>query len=72
MSLLIDNDRARAVAIYENLSSREGDYLLQGEVRSDLALMREMLAKNNECDSEKNAYEHRGSERIRSVVAECY
>lgn len=72
VSLLIDNDRARAVAIYENLRSRKGEYLLQGEVRSDLALMREMIAKDNECDSEKNAYEHRGSERIRSVVAECY
>ncbi|MDE6770335.1 MAG: M50 family metallopeptidase [Muribaculaceae bacterium] len=43
VALLIDNDRAKALEIYENLKSRKDDYLLQGEVKSDLALMEAML-----------------------------
>lgn len=43
MALKLDNDREKALSIYENLKSRESDYLLQGEVKSDLAIMRDML-----------------------------
>lgn len=43
VALKLDNDREKALSIYENLTSREGDYLLQGEVKSDLAIMRDML-----------------------------
>ncbi|MCX4265069.1 MAG: hypothetical protein OSJ37_10220 [Muribaculaceae bacterium] len=42
-ALLLDNDREGATAIYDNLYSHSSDYLLQGEVKSDLALMRAML-----------------------------
>lgn len=43
MALFIDNDRAKALEIYDNLKSRKDNYLLQGEVKSDLALMEIML-----------------------------
>ncbi|MDE6794364.1 MAG: hypothetical protein K2J63_03570 [Muribaculaceae bacterium] len=43
VALFIDNDRAKALEIYENLKSHKDDYLLQGEVKSDLALMEDML-----------------------------
>lgn len=43
MALYIDQDREKALSIYENLQSREKDYLLQGEVKSDLAIMRKIL-----------------------------
>lgn len=43
VALKLDNDREKALSIYENLKSRENDYLLQGEVKSDLAIMRDML-----------------------------
>ena len=42
--LLMDNDREKALATYENLRRRENDYLLQGEVKSDLALMEALLS----------------------------
>lgn len=43
IALKLDNDRKKAVAIYDNLRSREKDYLLQGEVRSDLAIMSDII-----------------------------
>lgn len=43
MALYIDQDREKAMSIYENLQSHETDYLLQGEVKSDLAIMRKIL-----------------------------
>lgn len=43
VALKLDNDKEKALSIYENLKSRESDYLLQGEVKSDLAIMRDML-----------------------------
>lgn len=43
VALFIDNDREKALEIYENLKKRKDDYLLQGEVKSDLALMESML-----------------------------
>lgn len=44
ISLFIDRDAAAARDIYENLEARKDEYLLQGEVASDLALMEDMLA----------------------------
>lgn len=43
MALYLDNDRARAMEIYRSLKEKQSDYLLQGEVRSDLAIMETML-----------------------------
>lgn len=43
IALKLDNSRDEAVAIYERVLNREQDYLLQGEVRSDLAIMRNIL-----------------------------
>lgn len=42
-ALYIDKERNKALTIYDNLKSREKDYLLQGEVKSDLAIMRKIL-----------------------------
>ena len=42
-ALLLNNDRECASAIYDCLESHSSDYLLQGEVKSDLALMKAML-----------------------------
>lgn len=42
-ALFLNNDRECATAIYDNLDSHSNDYLLQGEVKSDLALMKAML-----------------------------
>lgn len=41
--LFLENDREKANGIYEALRGRQNDYLLQGEVKSDLALMESML-----------------------------
>lgn len=41
--LYIDNDRAKATEIYQTLEASKEKYLLQGEVKSDLAIMRRML-----------------------------
>lgn len=41
--LHLEHDRAKAQAIYGAVSKRQGDYLLQGEVKSDLAIMEAML-----------------------------
>ncbi|MDE6552762.1 MAG: hypothetical protein K2K98_07375 [Muribaculaceae bacterium] len=43
MALYIDNDRQKAEEIYSNLKSRQDEYLLQGEVLSDLSLIADML-----------------------------
>lgn len=43
ISLMIDNDRPQALDIYEALRARQNDYLLQGEVKSDLAVMEAIL-----------------------------
>lgn len=42
-ALYIDKERNKALTIYDNLKSREKDYLLQGEAKSDLAIMRKIL-----------------------------
>lgn len=43
IALFLENDRPKATSIYHNLLKRESQYLLQGEVKSDLALMKAML-----------------------------
>lgn len=42
MALFLDNDEPKAREIYTDLKSRQNEYLLQGEVKSDLALMEDM------------------------------
>lgn len=42
----IDNEPAKAEEIYRQLCDRESDYLLGGEVKSDLALLSDMFARN--------------------------
>lgn len=46
VALCLDNDRARAEQIYGDLLSAKDSYLLQGEVKSDLALMEALLNNN--------------------------
>ena len=46
MSLILDGDQPKAKEIYDNLVSRQSDYLLQGEVKSDLAIMSHILNKD--------------------------
>ena len=41
--LILENDRKTAEDIYYRLLKRENDYLLQGEVKSDLAIMKSIL-----------------------------
>lgn len=43
MALHLDKDETKAREIYTNLLYRKDEYLLQGEVSSDLALMEDML-----------------------------
>ncbi|CCX48679.1 putative uncharacterized protein [Bacteroides sp. CAG:927] len=43
IALYIDNDKAKAIEIYEKLLKRRSEFLLQGEINSDLALMEDML-----------------------------
>lgn len=43
IALYMENDREKADKIYESLKSAESDYLLQGEVKSDLAIMQKFL-----------------------------
>ena len=43
MALYIDKDETKAIEIYNNLKERQKEYLLQGEVLSDLALMEDMI-----------------------------
>ena len=47
IALLMDNDRAKAEEIYNSLRSRQNEYLLQGEVKSDLAIMEAVLFPEN-------------------------
>ena len=43
IALYIEKDESKAGQIYENLKARQEEYLLQGEVKSDIALMEDML-----------------------------
>ncbi|MDE7334994.1 MAG: hypothetical protein K2N10_01615, partial [Muribaculaceae bacterium] len=42
-ALYLDSDRSEAERIYRDLLSRQSQYLLKGEVASDIALMQSML-----------------------------
>ncbi len=44
MALYLDKDEAKARNLYEQFNARKNEYLLQGEVKSDLALIEDMLA----------------------------
>ncbi|MDE5997280.1 MAG: hypothetical protein K2G77_03605 [Muribaculaceae bacterium] len=44
IALYLDKDKATAQKLYENFKSRKDKYLLQGEVKSDLALIEDMLS----------------------------
>lgn len=44
ITLYLDNDEAKARDLYEGLKSRKDEYLLQGEVKSDLAIVEDMLS----------------------------
>lgn len=44
IALYIDKDESKARKIFTDLESRRNEYLLQGEVSSDLALMEDMLS----------------------------
>ena len=43
IALFMDHDEPKARDIYDNLVKRKEAYLLQGEVKSDLAIMENML-----------------------------
>ncbi len=43
IELYINNDRQKAMEIYASLKSTKDQYLFQGEVASDLALMQSLL-----------------------------
>jgi len=43
-SRYIDNDEEKAVRIYEDMKVRQSEYLLQGEVKSDLAIMEHLYS----------------------------
>ncbi len=43
IALYIDKDEAKARALYDKLKAKKDEYLLQGEVKSDLSLIADML-----------------------------
>ncbi len=47
IALYLDKDPAKAQELYEKFKARKDEYLLQGEVLSDLALLEDMLDNNN-------------------------
>ncbi len=46
MSLLKDGDKAKALEVYRELYNKRNDYLMQGEVLMDLALIESMFKQN--------------------------
>lgn len=44
IALYLDNDNEKAQELYDSLKTRKNKYLLQGEVKSDLALIEDMLS----------------------------
>ncbi|MDE7419580.1 MAG: hypothetical protein K2N35_05170, partial [Muribaculaceae bacterium] len=48
IALYLDNDKAKALEIYENLKARKDQYLLRGEVESDIALIEDMFRNSTE------------------------
>lgn len=48
LALFKEQDREKALAIYENVVQKQSQYLLQGEVKMDLAMMEAMLHSVNQ------------------------
>lgn len=46
VALFMGNDRAKALSIYESVQRHSDDYLMQGEVLSDLDMMKTILNDN--------------------------
>lgn len=47
ISLYLDDDDAKAKELYESFKSRKYEYLLHGEVKSDLAIIEDMLSNKD-------------------------
>lgn len=47
VALILEHDEKKAIAIYENVHKHRKQYLMQGEVKSDLAVMEEMFRINS-------------------------
>ena len=45
IALILDGDRTKAEEIYANLARRQADYLLQGEVKSDIEVMKSVFPR---------------------------
>lgn len=56
ISLIMENDVNKAIEIYNALLQKENEYLLQGEVKSDIAIMKAML-ENDKLGSRQNKIE---------------
>ena len=51
ISFYLDNDEAKAHKLYEKFKSRKDEYLLQGEVKSDIAIIEDMLLTNKQFEN---------------------
>ncbi len=49
IELFMENNPEKALERYNGLSNRQNHYLLQGEVKSDLAIMKDILSKEMYC-----------------------
>ena len=54
-ALLFDNDRAEAERRYNEVVSRRDHYLMQGEVKSDIELMKRLLDERNVVENQVNS-----------------
>ena len=51
-ALLLDGDRARAAQLYNEVIARHDSYLMQGEVETDIELMKRLLEGQNESQNQ--------------------
>ena len=54
-ALLFDSNRAEAERLYNELGARRDSYLMQGEVESDIELMRQLLETQNDSQNQANS-----------------
>ena len=54
-ALLFDSNRAEAERLYNELVARRDSYLMQGEVESDIELMRQLLETQNDSQNQANS-----------------
>ena len=54
-ALLFDSNRAEAERLYNELVARRDSYLMQGEVESDIELMRQLLETQNASQNQANS-----------------